>query len=174
MTRKLQDIARDYLGVLLDVDDADGDLDDRLLADLDAVEAEFAEKVERALGLAESFDAKASAEKERAAKTVEHARALSNRAARIREWVLRNMESLDLASVDAGQYRAKIARVAPSLDLDLIEFAPWATDYGSEYLTVKPAPEPAPNKRVIVAALKRGEQIPGAKLVTGRVRLAVK
>lgn len=42
------------------------------------------------------------------------------------------------------------------------DFLDWAKDGHTEYLNIKPAPEPAPNKSEIAKALKSGIEIPGA------------
>lgn len=43
------------------------------------------------------------------------------------------------------------------------DFLPWAMQYGDQFLSYK---DPDPDKKAIAAALKAGEAVPGAELVT--------
>lgn len=43
------------------------------------------------------------------------------------------------------------------------DFLPWARQYGDQYLSYR---DPEPDKKAIGAALKAGQEIPGAELVT--------
>lgn len=174
MNRTLNEITQAYSDLLLQIDDAEGVVDDDILAELDGAEFDLADKVERCLSLAQSMAATARAEKDRAAKVLDHARAMENASSRLLEWVKVNLEAVGLTKIEAGTYTAKIAKVGPSANVDDMVFMLWAQEQGrDDLITVKPAPDPAPNKREILAALKRGDEIKGAELITGRTRLAV-
>ena len=171
----LAEIRQQLLAVLVEIDEAEGVLDDDLESRLTEAEGGMADKVEACVSLAQSFDATAEAEKLRASKIQDHARALANKADRLREWVRGNLEAAGIKEMEAGTYKVKLAKVAPSANVDPVVFMSWANDTGRlDLITVKPAPDPTPNKREILAALKRGEDMRGAELITGRTRLAVR
>lgn len=173
--RNLMDISRAYQDLLFMADEAEGVLDDDLLEAFRQVEGEFSNKVDRALSIVETFKAKAKAEKDRAAKIAAHAKGLEGEAKRLSDWIHQNMIAADMGIVETPNYTAKIAKVAPSVQLEDVDFMAWAVSNEREDLiTRKEAPAPVPNKKEVLAALKRGEKIRGAELIELRTRLVVK
>ena len=169
----LSELVSALAAVMVDVDEAEGVLDDDLEAALDAAEGELAEKVERTLSLAQSLDATAQAEKERAAKVAAHSKALSNRAKRIREWVKTNLENAGIKKLEAGSFVAKIAKSPATTVVDPLKFLPWALEHRSDLVRQRPQPDPEPDKKAILKALKGGDKIEGAALVDDNTRLSI-
>jgi hypothetical protein len=172
MKKTLNDITAEYYQLLTQVDENDGVVDDDLLDELESIEAAFEDKVDRVLSVAQTYDAKADAESVRAKKIKAHSDALRNKAENLRDWVHSKMRSLGHTSVSGSNYTAKIEKNQDVVELnekfvDLCE-ARGVHDYLKFHVAYYTA-----DKNKIKEALKSGEEIEGATLVTGRTRLKV-
>ena len=165
--RTLADIVQDFLSLLNVMEDADG-VESDLHGELDAVEAELAEKVRAAINVVITLEATATAERERATRVVTHARALEAHATRLRAWVESCLLAANIREMEAGDYRVKLAKRPASVVLDEPTFLAWAAAERPELLRFR---DPEPDKKQIAVALKDGEVLPGAGLLTDGVSL---
>jgi hypothetical protein len=172
MKRTLNDITADYGKMLNYIDDNDGEVQDDLLEQMHYIEDEFSVKVDRILSVVTNLESRAKAEGERATRIMAHKKALLNEAARIKNWVLSNMDVLGIDIVEGENYVAKVAKRPPILEVEPSEFFSWVRDHNRDDLLRFKDPEP--NKTAIKDALKGGEKIRGATMITDGKRLAIK
>lgn len=165
--RNLSDIVQDFLALLNVMDETDGTESD-LHGELDAIEAELSAKVQAAINVVITLEATATAERERAARVVAHSRALEAHATRLRGWVESCLLAADIREMKAGDYTVKLAKRPASVVLDEPTFLAWAAAERPELLRFR---DPEPDKKAIGAALKEGEVLPGAGLLTDGVSL---
>jgi hypothetical protein len=161
----LTEILADYARIMLDVDAAEGEVTDDIADRLAAAEGDLTDKVERIERLCESLTATARAVRDRAARQVDHARAMEARAERIHGWAVQQLELAGLSKFDAGDFQ--LARRASPPRLNVIEqdmLRSWLLDNHPE--TVKIVEEI--DKRAVLALAKEaGGEIPGAEVVRG-------
>lgn len=84
----------------------------------------------------------------------------------LRQYLLRNMESAGIEKIACPYFTISIAKNPPSVDI----FDPLSLP--AKYMVV-PEPKPAPDKKAIAAAIKAGEEVPGARITQGtRLKVA--
>ena len=85
----------------------------------------------------------------------------------LRDYLKRNMESAGIEKIACPYFTITIAKNPPSVDI----FDPLSLP--SKYMVV-PEPKPAaPDKKAIAAAIKAGDEVPGARLTQGtRLKIA--
>lgn len=131
-----------------------------LTCDLDQLDALMMERDEKLEGLAlyvKNADAEAKAIREEEKALAERRRALENKANRAKEFLDLNLsgEKFQTARVAVSYRKSK------AVEINETAFWPWAVDH-TEYVRRK---DPEPDKAAISAALKNGQEIPGAELV---------
>lgn len=132
-----------------------------LVCDMDALEALSIEREEKLEGLAlycKNLTAEAEAIKAEKLALEKRQKAALNRAEKARDFLARMLAGEKFTT-------PKVAvswRTSQAVQLD-DDFLPWAMQYGDQYLSYK---DPDPDKKAIAAALKAGEAVPGAELVT--------
>jgi hypothetical protein len=109
--RTLLDIVEDFRQLMLTIGDNDGELTDALMLDLDECEAEFSQKVDRVLFVAEEFFGSAEAYKRRAKALTEHSKALENKGQRLREYVHAAMAQLNIQKLSTETFPSIYRRV---------------------------------------------------------------
>jgi len=165
VSNNLSDIVTAYLDALRDgAEDAELDL----TAAIDTAGDALTAKVSACVAVVESLEGRAKVERERVQRTQAHARALENSAERLRSWVAENLARAGLERLDCGTVEVRTAKKPPSVRLDEPTFLAWAAAERDELLRFK---DPEPDKKAILAALKQGEVIPGAALITDARRL---
>lgn len=132
-----------------------------LTCDLDQLDTLMMERDEKLEGLAlycKNADAEAKAIREEEKTLAERRRSLENKAERAKGFLAEQLagEKFTTPKVAVSWRKSQ----AVQLDDD---FLPWAKQYGDRYLSYK---DPDPDKKAIAAALKAGEAVPGAELVT--------
>jgi Siphovirus Gp157 len=88
-------------------------------------------------------------------------------AAGVRKYLLDNMQRTGITKIECPLFAISIQNNAPSADV----YDPLSLP--SKFMRQPDTPPPAPDKMAIKAALKAGEDVPGAKL-TQSVRIVVK
>lgn len=85
----------------------------------------------------------------------------------LRDYLKRNMEEAQIEKIECPFFKITIAKNPPSVEI----FDPLSIPL---FYLVTPEPKPAaPDKTAIAAAIKAGEEIPGARLVQGtRLKIA--
>ena len=136
-----------------------------MTARLDGLKLTFEQKATAVAGYCEELLATASAVKEAKDKMAKRQKAIENKAKRLKQYLLDQMDAAGIRKIEGPQLRITLGKVAPAVEvLDEAQIpARWW----------KPQP-PVLDKAGLRAALKAGEDIPGAKLgAPGRsVRIA--
>lgn len=148
---------------------ADLDLDEQTV--LDTLEGESGALVEKGTSIAaicRNLESTAKAIKEAEASMAARRKALENRVARLKQYLLDGMTLAGIQRIESPQFVVKIANNPPSVDV----FEPGLVP--AEYMAEPPPPpEPAPDKKMIAKAIKDGYEVAGCRLVQG-VRLDIK
>ena len=142
----------------------------RLEAALVAIEGDRADKLGAYLAVADQQDAEAARLRERAAMLTGTAKAHAAKAARLREAVRLELLAAGDTKGVFGDYTARIQAGREAVTLDA-GFLPWAESTGRRDLLRSKPPEP--DKTAIKAAIKAGEQVPGAAIVRGEPSLVI-
>lgn len=136
-------------------------------AELEALEIAREDKIEQLALYVKNLNAEAAAIKTEVDNLTVRMRSAKNKADRIRDAIAQELGGEKFSSA-----RVSISyRNSTAVELDDCGFITWAMSNGkSEYLRQKP---PEPDKKAITDALKAGEEIPGAELVT-RTSITIK
>ena len=128
-----------------------------LYAALGEAEGGFEKKVEACAAAIREMQAMAGVAADEADRLNERAKAFANRASRLKEYVKREMESAECPKVMTELFTVSVRRNAPSTNVTDPEAIPEKFIHVEEVKKV--------DKREIAAAIKAGEQVPGAELV---------
>jgi hypothetical protein len=141
---------------------ADLDLDEQTLADtLEAMSGELEAKATNTAFVIRNLEASAAAIKEAEAQMAVRRKALENRAARIKDYLLANMMVAGIQKIECPFFKLAVRENPPAVEI----YEPGTIP--AEFMTQPVAPPPAPNKTAIAGALKAGIEVPGAKLTRG-------
>jgi hypothetical protein len=114
-----------------------------------------------------NLEASAAAIKEAEAQMAERRKRIEKRAESIKEYLKMCMEVAGVNKIDCPHFALSIAKNPPSVEIDEPGLLPYR-------FTIQPPMPPAvPDKAAIKAALKAGEDVPGARLTAG-TRLSIK
>lgn len=161
--KPLYEISDALRSVLDELAEADGELAGDLEARLDAAEGDMARKVDAVLAFAAERKAESAACSVEAKRLAERGRAADAHADRLREYVLRCMQSAGVERVTGERFKAALSTTPGRVEVTDETALPFA------YLRTTTTPD----KTAIRTALLAGEQVPGAHLetsVTLRVR----
>lgn len=159
---KLYELSSAYRPLVDALDDETADAD---FLDLVAqVEGELKEKAINIGKLVRNLDADAKAIKEAAKAMTDRAKAAENRAGRLRQYLLHNMKLANIHSIECDYFVMKVRDNPESVVIDDASKLP------AEYLR---QPPPEPDKRAILADIKQGVVIEGARVERGQ-RLEIK
>mgnify|MGYP000105758890 CR=1 FL=1 len=143
------------------------DLDDESIADtLEAVSGEFNDKAVAILKFTENMNSDIESLSHEIKRLQERKKLFENRKARIREYLLYNLEKSGINKIECPFFTASIRKGSESVDIENIELL---TD---EYVTVEVLEKP--DKNAIKRDLKAGKEISGAKLVRGANTIIIK
>jgi hypothetical protein len=164
-TKRLADIISDYLGVLSEIDAAEGEVTDDVCLSLDACEEALADKIERIEHAVEALTGKAKAVRARVAALEAHARACEAKAKRIHDWAISQLEAAGLDRYETDSFSLKQQKSPPRLEIR-DEFALWdfAREFHPEWIKVE---EKLDRKAALDAAKAEGGALPGADVVRG-------
>ena len=158
---KLYDISKDYIGFL------ESDLPaDELNDCLESIHESFEEKGANIVAVVTTLQADVSAIDEQIKRLQERKKAIVNNQDRMKEYLRYNMEQTGISKIKHPLFSITLGK--PSKQVSIIEesFLP------DDYVTIKT--EIKPDKRKILAALKTGEEVPGAELVESKSKLIIK
>lgn len=162
----LFEIAAEYRADVAKLEDLE--LDEQTLTDtLEAIGGELETKAMNTAFVVRNLESTAEQIKAHAKAMVERAKAMENRAERIRKYLMDGLELAQRDKVDTPYFRIKIALNPPSVVIADESLIP------ANYKTDPVPPLPQPDKKLIAAALKDGFEVPGCSLVRGR-RLDIK
>jgi hypothetical protein len=138
----------------------DLELDDQTFADtLESIGGDLEAKAMNTAFVARNLEATAEQIKEHAKAMTERAKAMENRAARIRKYLLDGLQLAGRDAINTPFFKIKIALNPPAVAIDDEALIP------ANYKTEPVAPAPAPDRKLIAAALKDGFDVPGCRLV---------
>jgi hypothetical protein len=89
-------------------------------------------------------------------------KAMENRAASIKEYLLQCMEVAQVQRIDCPHFSIRVANNPPSVFIHDERQIP------ESYMTQPETPPPVPDKKALADGLKRGFEIPGAYLTRGK------
>lgn len=157
---KLYEIPSIIESILARADEADGELTPELLAELEAVEIEQEYKLESICKLVKNYlqtEAVRKAEGDQflaeADRIYGHAKVAAGNAKRLKEYMQRCLEAMNLKRAEAGTFKVRIqANSQPSVIID--ESVVDVRKLPMEYLKLEP------NKSALALAAGRGEELP--------------
>jgi hypothetical protein len=137
---------------------ADLDLDPQTVADtLEGLSGDLEAKATNVAKFYISLDVLAAGAKQRAAEMADRAKAIQARADAVKDYLARNLEAAGKEKIENDEiclsWRKSSAVVIDGADL-----------IPAEFIRVKPAPPPEPDKKAIADAIKAGAEIPGAHI----------
>jgi hypothetical protein len=156
----LFEIAAEYRADAARLEDLE--LDDQTFNDtLEAISGDLETKAMNTAFVCRNLEATAEQIKNHAKSMVERAKAMENRAERIRKYLLDGLQLAGRDKIDTPFFKIKIALNPPAVAIDDEALIP------ATYKTEPVAPAPAPDRKLIAAALKDGFEVPGCRLVRG-------
>lgn len=146
----------------------DLDLDDITIADtLESMSGPLEVRAENAAMIVRNLEASAEAIKAAEAAMAARRKAIENRAARLRAYLLDGMRVAGIQKIDSPYFAISIRKNPPSVDVFDADQVP------ADYMKAPPPPPPAPDKKLIAQALKDGMDVPGCRLAQGE-RIEIK
>jgi len=147
---------------------ADMDLDEQTLADtLESLSGELEVKATNTAMLIRNLEASAYAIKEAEGQMAARRKALENRAARVKDYVLAQMMVAGIEKIECPYFKLAVRTNPPAVEI----FEPGLVP--SEFMKTPEPPPPSPDKTAIKDALKAGKDVPGCVLTHG-MRLEIK
>lgn len=147
---------------------ADLDLDEQTLADtLEGMGGELEVKAQNVIMFTRNLEATAAAIKEAETQMAARRKAMENRAAGLRRYVLENMQFAGIQKIECPLFKLSIRENPAAVEIYEPGLIP------SDYMKQPETPPPAPDKTAIKAAITAGTEVPGAKLTKG-TRLEIK
>lgn len=136
-------------------------LDDQTIADtLEGMQGEIEVKAKNVAFVIRNCEALAAQIKDAEEKMALRRKALENRAERIRNYLLTNMQACGISKIECPEFKLSAKENPPSVVIDAESQIP------EGFLTHYDPPPPKPNKKEIAAALKAGIDVPGTHLET--------
>jgi len=163
----LYELAADYRDAASKL--AELDLNEATIADtLEGMSGDLVVKGTNVMMLAANLDATAKAIKDAEARMAERRRAIENRAARLRAYLLQCMNLAGIKKIESPELRITVRQNPQRVDIFEAALLP------PEYLREVPTPPPEPDKKALLADMKAGKEVQGARLVDGDYRLEVR
>ena len=151
-------LAKEYRETALAL--ADLDLDAQTVADtLEGIGGELEQKAQNVALMVRSLESDAAACKEWAKTATEQARAIQNRADRLREYLANAMQSCNKTKI-SGPGISMSFRASHAVFVDDPDLIP------KTYMRQPETPPPEPDKAAMLAAMRLGEVVPGAHIET--------
>ena len=137
-----------------------GDLDPQLIMDtLESLDGELNDKAVAIGQFTRNLDATAQAVREAGKAMLDRAARLEKRAESIRSYMLYQLQFAGVSKIECPWFVIQVKHNPPSVVIDDEAAIPAA------YKVQPEPPAPRPDKKAIAAALKAGEDVPGARLV---------
>lgn len=162
----LYEIARVYHDQALALQDLD--LPPEVIADtLESLSGDLTVKAENVIAMARNMEALAASIKEAEAAMSARRKALENRAARLRDYLLSQLQVAGIQKVESPYFRISVRENPAAVEVfDALQVP-------AAFMRQPEPPPAAPDKASIKAALSAGQDVPGCKLTRG-VRLEVR
>jgi hypothetical protein len=139
------------------------DLDEQTLTDtLDSIGGELAVKAQSVACFVRNLEASAAAIKDAEAQMAARRKALENRAARVKDYLLASMMVAGVQKVECPLFKLSVRENPPAVEIYEPGLIP------AEFMKQpEPPPPPSPDKTAIREAMKAGREVPGCKLTRG-------
>jgi hypothetical protein len=142
---------------------AEMDLDAQTVADtLESISGDLEQKAVAVAMVARNFDASAAAIKDAEAQMAARRKAIENRAAGLRAYLLNCMQATGIKKIECPHFALTVRDNPPSVDVFDGAQLP------AEFLRQPEPPPPAADKAAIKDAIKAGREVPGARLTQGQ------
>ncbi len=162
----LYDIAAEYRAAADKL--ADLDLDEQTITDtLEGMSGALEVKAQNVVIFARNLEVTAAAIKEAEAAMAARRKAMENRAAGLRRYALSAMQFAGVQSIECPYFKLSVRKNPPAVEV----FD--AAQIPAQFMRTPEPPPPAPDKKAITEAIKAGQEVPGARLVSGE-RLEVR
>lgn len=162
----LYDIAREYREAADKL--ADLDLPPEAIEDtLESLSGDLEVKATNTAFVIRNLEASAAAIKEAEAQMAARRKAIENRAARVRDYLLANMMVAGIQKIECPFFKLSVRDNPPAVEVYEPGLVP------GEYMRQPEPPPPSPDKTAIKEALRAGVDVPGCKLTIGK-RLEIK
>jgi hypothetical protein len=159
-------IAQDYRAAADKL--ADLDLDDQTITDtLDGMSGELEVKAQNVAFFCRNLEASAAAIKEAEAQMAARRKAVENRAARVKDYLLASMMVAGVQKIECPHFRLAVRENPAAVEVYEPGLIP------AEFMRQPEPPPPAIDKAAIKEALKANRDVPGCKLTKG-VRLEIR
>jgi uncharacterized small protein (DUF1192 family) len=158
-------LASDYKQ-LLKLADSDEVSAEAVEETLKSIEGQFNEKAQAVLIVANSFDHHVAMLDAEIARLKSLKDSYTSKQASLKEYLRVNMERTEISKIQCDLFSITLRKGSPVVNVIDESALP------DDYVTVKTVV--SPDKRAIGAALKAGEEIPGAELVTGKSSILIK
>lgn len=148
---------------------ADLDLPPEVIADtLDGMGGDLEVKAQNVIMFVRNLESLAAQIKDAEAQMAARRKSVENRAAHLRDYTLTCMQMAGVAKIEGPMMRISLRANPASVEIFDERMVP------PDYMRQPETPPPAPDKKLIAQAIKDGYEVPGAKLVTGKMRLEIK
>ena len=162
----LYELAHDYRNAADKL--ADLDLDPQTIEDtLESLSGDLEVKATNTAMLIRNIEASAAAIKAAEEQMAARRKALENRAARIKDYVLANMMVAGIQKIECPFFKLAVRDNPPAVEVYEPGLIP------ANFMRQPDPPPPAVDKTAIKEALKAGQDVPGCKLTVGK-RLEIK
>ncbi|KQP36104.1 siphovirus Gp157 family protein [Pseudorhodoferax sp. Leaf274] len=162
----LYDIAAEYREAAEKL--AELDLDEQTIADtLEGLGGDLQVKAQNVVFFARNLEAMAEAIKKAEGEMAKRRKAMENRSAGLLRYVLDSMQAAGVTKIECPHFRLSVRDNPGAVDVFEPELLP------AQFMVRPELPPPAPDKKAISAALKAGDDVPGARLTAGK-RLEVR
>lgn len=152
-------------GQLADLSSMDMD-DEAVKNTLEMVQDDFNSKAIAIIKLAENMDADTSAIDSEIERLKSRKQVIVNRKQQLRDYLLHNMEASGIQKIECPLFTATLRKGAESVEIEDQSKLP------DEFVTVEVVTKP--DKNAIKAALKAGQEVPGASLKRGATTIIIK
>lgn len=157
----LYEIAANYRDMAAKL--ADLDLPDEVIRDtLEGESGALVEKGQNVAFVCRNLEASAAAIKEAEAQMAARRKALENRAARLRAYLLDSMTLAGIEKIDSPYFTIAVRKNPPAVEVFDAAQVP------ADYFTNPPPPPPAIDKKAVMTALKEGVDVPGCRIKQGQ------
>jgi seryl-tRNA synthetase len=147
---------------------AEMDLDETTVRDtLESISGDLSTKAQNIGFVIKNMESTAEQIKAHAKAMLDRAKALENRASNVKQYLFDGMKLANVPKIETPFFKLAIRDNPASVQIDDESLVP------SIYKTEPVQPLPAPDKKLIAAALKDGFEVPGCRLVRGQ-RLEIK
>ncbi len=138
---------------------ADLDLDEQTVADtLEGMSGELEAKAINVAMFIRNLEASGFAINEAIARMEARSAAIKNRAIRIKQYLLMNMERTGITKIECPNFKIALRDNPPSVVVDSLQAVP------DDYMRQPEPPPPVPDKKLIAQAIKDGFDVPGCHL----------